>query len=179
MKSYDQFRGNGVPRGSLRPNKRASVSSAAPPENGSSRVFPRKKYFSEKELKFFLVQLQDRRREAIESAGYLREAIDVEHITMGYGVHQENGTDVQQRNTAGIVITSAGKHGEAIVRAERMIMNALFLIEREGGSVTVQQAMAKLGAGGVYGICSKCHGLIPPERLEAVPHTTKCVGCKS
>ena len=30
-----------------------------------------------------------------------------------------------------------------------------------------------------YGICKSCGKLIPKERLEAVPHATKCIECKS
>ena len=31
---------------------------------------------------------------------------------------------------------------------------------------------------GTFGICISCKKLIPKARLEEVPHTTKCVGCK-
>ena len=31
---------------------------------------------------------------------------------------------------------------------------------------------------GNFGICISCKELIPKARLEEVPHTTKCVGCK-
>lgn len=32
---------------------------------------------------------------------------------------------------------------------------------------------------GSYGICESCGVAIPPERLEAVPHTALCVACQS
>lgn len=31
--------------------------------------------------------------------------------------------------------------------------------------------------GGTYGRCEVCGGMIPLERLEAIPHATTCVGC--
>ena len=31
---------------------------------------------------------------------------------------------------------------------------------------------------GTYGICPKCGQAIPEERLEALPWTTRCIGCK-
>ena len=31
---------------------------------------------------------------------------------------------------------------------------------------------------GTFGICIICNKMIPQARLEEVPHTTKCVGCK-
>ena len=31
---------------------------------------------------------------------------------------------------------------------------------------------------GSFGVCISCKELIPKARLEEVPHTTKCVGCK-
>jgi len=33
-------------------------------------------------------------------------------------------------------------------------------------------------ADGTFGICISCSNMIPKERLEEVPHTTKCVDCK-
>jgi RNA polymerase-binding protein DksA len=31
---------------------------------------------------------------------------------------------------------------------------------------------------GTYGICTSCRQPIPPERLEALPWTTRCIDCK-
>ena len=31
---------------------------------------------------------------------------------------------------------------------------------------------------GTFGVCVICNKMIPQARLEEVPHTTKCVGCK-
>lgn len=40
----------------------------------------------------------------------------------------------------------------------------------------IDDALSRLDAG-VYGGCEVCGGAIPLERLDAIPHTTTCVGC--
>jgi RNA polymerase-binding transcription factor DksA len=32
---------------------------------------------------------------------------------------------------------------------------------------------------GTYGVCENCNGIIPKERLRALPHAALCVQCKS
>lgn len=39
-------------------------------------------------------------------------------------------------------------------------------------------ALARIDAG-TYGICQGCHGAIPIERLEVIPHTRLCVTCRA
>ncbi len=43
---------------------------------------------------------------------------------------------------------------------------------------SIEQAF-RLAEKGVYGICERCGEKIDPARLEALPHTTLCVNCKS
>ena len=43
---------------------------------------------------------------------------------------------------------------------------------------SIEQAL-RLAEKGTYGICEKCGEKIDPARLEALPHTTLCVKCKS
>jgi DnaK suppressor protein len=43
---------------------------------------------------------------------------------------------------------------------------------------SIQQAL-RLAEKGTYGICERCGERIDPARLEALPHTTLCVKCKS
>jgi len=43
---------------------------------------------------------------------------------------------------------------------------------------SIEQAL-RLAERGTYGICEKCGEKIDPARLEALPHTTLCVKCKS
>ncbi len=42
----------------------------------------------------------------------------------------------------------------------------------------IDQALARIAAG-KYGICDRCGKPIVPERLEANPHATLCIGCQS
>ncbi len=43
---------------------------------------------------------------------------------------------------------------------------------------SIKQAL-RLAERGTYGICERCGEKIDPARLEALPHTTFCVNCKS
>ena len=40
----------------------------------------------------------------------------------------------------------------------------------------IKFALSRIEAG-TYGTCTECGGAIAKERLEALPSTTKCVGC--
>jgi RNA polymerase-binding transcription factor DksA len=40
----------------------------------------------------------------------------------------------------------------------------------------IDYALSRFDAG-TYGSCEVCSAAIPLERLEAIPHTTTCVGC--
>lgn len=42
----------------------------------------------------------------------------------------------------------------------------------------VDGALARVAAG-TYGLCATCGRDIAPERLEALPTTTECIGCRS
>ena len=42
----------------------------------------------------------------------------------------------------------------------------------------IDAALARIEAGS-YGRCERCGGTIDPERLEALPFATSCIGCAS
>jgi RNA polymerase-binding transcription factor DksA len=48
----------------------------------------------------------------------------------------------------------------------------------ENKLASIEQAL-RLAEKGTYGICERCGEKIDPARLEALPHTTFCVKCKS
>ncbi len=50
--------------------------------------------------------------------------------------------------------------GESIIKEIEQIDNALYRISKN-----------------VYDVCSRCHKKIPPERLEALPYTDRCINC--
>jgi RNA polymerase-binding protein DksA len=41
----------------------------------------------------------------------------------------------------------------------------------------IERTFARMDAG-EYGICEACGQAIPPKRLEALPHATRCVACE-
>lgn len=51
------------------------------------------------------------------------------------------------------------------------------LVEEARASLAgAERALGQLDTGD-YGRCTVCHEPIPPERLEALPHTTTCRSC--
>ncbi|MHB1929903.1 MAG: TraR/DksA family transcriptional regulator [Acidimicrobiales bacterium] len=65
---------------------------------------------------------------------------------------------------------------------------ATVAFERQRVASLLEEARAQLAAldaaearlvDGTYGICVDCGAPIPPERLEALPTTTRCVACAS
>jgi DnaK suppressor protein len=48
----------------------------------------------------------------------------------------------------------------------------------ENKLASIEQAL-RLAEKGTYGICERCGEKIDPARLEALPHTTLCIKCKS
>lgn len=54
----------------------------------------------------------------------------------------------------------------------------LALVERLREQLAeVRHALQKIDEG-TYGVCERCGNAIAPERLEAIPYATLCVGCK-
>jgi RNA polymerase-binding transcription factor DksA len=47
----------------------------------------------------------------------------------------------------------------------------------EGVLAAIDAALGRIEAGN-YGKCQGCGGEIAPERLEAIPWTTRCIDCK-
>jgi DnaK suppressor protein len=45
-------------------------------------------------------------------------------------------------------------------------------------AIQAEHARARIAEGG-YGVCEDCSAKIAPERLEAIPDATRCVGCQS
>ena len=61
------------------------------------------------------------------------------------------------------------------VAFERAQVLALLRQARE--TLAALDVAAARVAAGTYGVCERCGGPIPAERLEARPTTTTCVGC--
>ena len=55
---------------------------------------------------------------------------------------------------------------------------AYYMIARLEKYLSYLAKAIQMIADGTFGICISCSNMIPKERLEEVPHTTKCVDCK-
>lgn len=62
-------------------------------------------------------------------------------------------------------------------QANRETLLLLAQQSREGAR-DAEAALRRIDSG-TYGFCTECSGLIPQERLEALPGTPVCVGCKA
>ena len=56
---------------------------------------------------------------------------------------------------------------------------AYYFIAREKKFITYLERALEMINDGNFGKCKECSSLISKERLEEVPHTTKCFKCKS
>ena len=56
---------------------------------------------------------------------------------------------------------------------------AYYFIAREKKFITYLNRALDMIEDGTFGKCKQCESLISKDRLEEVPHTTKCFKCKS
>ena len=56
--------------------------------------------------------------------------------------------------------------------------NAYYMMQREDTFIKCLDKALNMIDEGTFGICIDCHKLISKERLDEVPHSTKCVRCK-
>ena len=115
---------------------------------------------SEKE--YFRKIIEDKIRDLLKELGYLKEKslettlAEYSGDTSTYSFHMaDQGTDAQEREKAFMFAHREGKFLNHLVRALERITD------------------------GTYGYCAECSNPIPKKRLEAVPHATLCIDCKS
>ncbi|GHV16263.1 RNA polymerase-binding transcription factor DksA [Fibrobacterales bacterium] len=83
-----------------------------------------------------------------------------------------------QRDIGGEISSYANHPAEAATDYANLSMN-LNLAERETKYLTqLEEALDRIKQG-TFGVCKICKKVIPLERLEVVPTTTKCVDCKN
>ena len=56
--------------------------------------------------------------------------------------------------------------------------NAYYMMQREDTFIKCLDKALNMIDEGTFGVCIDCHKLISKERLDEVPHSTKCVRCK-
>ncbi|MDZ7332365.1 MAG: TraR/DksA C4-type zinc finger protein [candidate division KSB1 bacterium] len=115
---------------------------------------------TKEDLAYFKQLLEEKQREILEELGYIKDVTENsseekfgEDTT--YSTHMaDHGTDEQERE----------KRFYHASRENKFLMY-------------IEEALQRI-ENGTYGICISCGKEIPKERLEAVPHTQKCVPCK-
>ena len=113
-----------------------------------------------KDLEYFKNLLLEKRQEILEELGYIRDVTE-------NGSEEKFGEDTTYS-------THMADHGTDEQEREKTFYHA----SRENKFlIYIEEALDRI-ENGTYGICISCHEEIPRERLEAVPHTQKCVPCK-
>ena len=119
-----------------------------------------KKLWTEKEMKYFKKMVQAKRVTVLEE---INESKD-------------NADEILKSSTANSLYSShmadASSDHVDLERAYYMIArNKTFLGYLDKALLMIKNK--------TFGICQSCDKLIDKERLEEVPHTTKCFDCKS
>ncbi len=110
-------------------------------------------------------------QEHLESARARLEAekAAVDRQLLDHGVELEGDENISVDGHEGFA-------DSAQVTAERS--QEITLVEQmRSRRADIISSLAKI-ADGTYGTCDRCGSAIPPERLEAVPTASLCVGCK-
>lgn len=103
-------------------------------------------------LKKFREQIMAMAKERAEQASEIQEVLR-ESSDPVFGVHQDWGTDTQNKTVATIQQEIYSRNG-----------------------VEIEKALARIDAG-TYGQCVKCHKNIETARLQAIPITELCCNC--
>ena len=116
---------------------------------------------TKKKLEFFKNLILQKRTELLEELGNLKESgsttpKEASGENTAYAYHMADlGTDNMERE------------------------KAFFFARREGRLLYhLDQALERIEKG-TYGICRECGNPISEARLEAVPHASMCIECKS
>ena len=119
-----------------------------------------KKTWNQKELKKFEKIIVDKRQAVLknieEARGRADDIIKEGNQSSIYSSHMADAGSDQQ----------SLEHAYSIIDRESSFLNYLDL------------ALQRIGDKS-FGVCSKCDQLISKERLNEVPHATKCFDCKT
>ena len=119
-----------------------------------------KKTWTKKELKEFEKIITDKRHEVLKNIEEARERAD-DIIKEGnqssiYSSHMADAGSDQQ----------SLEHAYSIINRESSFLNYLDIALQRIDDTS-------------FGVCKECDELISKERLEEVPHATKCFDCKT
>src|SRR3989338_1500197 len=124
-----QRRGNGTPRGHLIPKVRPITTAAINTVASKKKFGSAEAYYSREQLQRLLDTLNEKKQEAIESAQSCQETLHGGNIQT-YGIHMDFGSEVQEREKAGMISSGIGRFGDALMRSEQMLKSAIALVER-------------------------------------------------
>ncbi|MDQ7051558.1 MAG: TraR/DksA C4-type zinc finger protein [candidate division KSB1 bacterium] len=118
-------------------------------------------HMTKEKLEYFKQLILEKRAELLQELGYLEDGMSVtpkeaSGENTSYTYHMADlGTDYMERE------------------------KAFFFARREGRLLYhLDQALERIEKG-TYGICRECGQPISEARLEAVPHASMCIECKS
>lgn len=118
--------------------------------------------YNPKEKEYYRGIIENKKKELLKELGYLKESsleTTLDEYSGDYSTYSfhmaDQGTDAQEREKAFMFAHREGKFLNHLNRALDRIKD------------------------GTYGYCHKCGKPIPKKRLEAVPHATLCIECKS
>jgi len=112
------------------------------------------------DLMYFKKLLLEKHKEILEELGYIKDVSE-------NGSEEKFGEDTTYS-------THMADHGTDEQEREKKFYHA----SRENKFLLyIEEALERI-ENGTYGICVSCGKEIPRARLEAVPHTQKCVPCK-
>jgi DnaK suppressor protein len=84
-----------------------------------------------------------------------------------------SGQDIGEKREA----TMYGKKEEIVTAYSEFEKSSVNIRNVKERINEVEHALEKI-MNGTYGVCDECGGLIPPERLEALPQTSLCLPCR-
>ena len=119
-----------------------------------------KTFWTDKEIKYFTEMVQKKRTEVLEEINDSKDKAD----------------EILKSSTANSLYSShmadASSDHVDLEKAYYMISrNKMFLGYLDKALLMIKNK--------TFGVCQSCNELIHKERLEEVPHTTKCFDCKS
>jgi len=119
-----------------------------------------KKKWTTSELEEFRSLILDKRnkvkKELDESRKRANEARDNNSVNAIYSSHMADASSDQEE-----------------------MEKSYYLMDRENKFIQYLNRALEMINEGTFGICTSCDELIGKERLEEVPHTSKCFNCKS
>ena len=93
-----------------------------------------------------------------------------------YEASKERAEDMLNSDTTNAIYSS---HMADAGTDQQEMEKAYYWVARENKFLQFLNRALEMIEEGTFGICKECGDLINAERLEEVPHTTSCFGCKS